>query len=218
LRLGLTLTSVLFAILTAACQPESVVDNAVTKSATPVAKATAAPEATPTVQPADSAGQTPPPQTGERKAPAISNIPFTTAPYKPSPSPTPDKNVPPPPKPKVVNGKIVQEWQAPPEAAKLVNPFKDDPEAVKLGRTYYMQRCEACHNKDGHGGGWMATSMAKSMRKLPTDLRSAMTQANTDGELFWKITHGNSPMPANRERFDDNQRWQIVTFLRTLKK
>ena len=42
-------------------------------------------------------------------------------------------------------------------------------------------------------------------------------QANTDGELFWKITNGRSPMPSHRIRFDDEQRWYIVAYLRTLK-
>jgi mono/diheme cytochrome c family protein len=51
----------------------------------------------------------------------------------------------------------------------------------------------------------------------PTNLASRMVQANSDGELFWKITNGRSPMPAHRVRFEDAQRWQIVAFLRTLK-
>jgi mono/diheme cytochrome c family protein len=130
-------------------------------------------------------------------------------------TPPPPPVIKPRPTPTIVmkDGKIVQQWQAPPEAASVANPFKGQAEAVKLGREYYMQRCEACHGKEGNGNGWMSSSIAKP----PTNLTSTMVQANTDGELFWKITHGRSPMPANHVRFTDEQRWQIVTFLRTLK-
>ena len=129
----------------------------------------------------------------------------------PKPTPTPKPRATPPVVMK--DGKIVQPWQAPAEAANLVNPFKGDAGAVKAGRELYMQRCEACHGKEGKGNGYMAAGILKP----PTNLASTVVQANTDGELFWKITNGRPPMPANRIRFTDEERWQIVNFLRTLK-
>ncbi len=76
-----------------------------------------------------------------------------------------------------------------------------------------MQRCAACHGQEGKGNG----IMSKTLLKPPTNLASQMVQANSDGELFWKITNGKSPMPANRIRFNDDERWYIVAYLRTLK-
>jgi mono/diheme cytochrome c family protein len=111
------------------------------------------------------------------------------------------------------DGKPVQEWQAPPEALSLNNPFKGKPDAARIGEGYYNQRCADCHGKRGQGNG----PMSRSLKKMPTNLASRMVQANSDGELFWKITNGRSPMPANRVRFDDDQRWYIVSFLRSLK-
>jgi len=113
----------------------------------------------------------------------------------------------------MVNGKIVQQWQAPPEAASETNPVKGQPDAVAIGRVYFLQRCSDCHGREGKGNGWLSPQLAKP----PTNLTSKVVQANTDGELFWKITNGKPPMPANRARFTDEQRWYIVTFLRTLK-
>ncbi len=137
----------------------------------------------------------------------------TTAPYKPTP--TPGDPFPPRPTPTLVvkDGKPVQEWQAPPEALALTNPMKGKPDAVRIGEALYGQRCADCHGKRGFGNG----PMSRSVRKQPTNLASKMVQGNTDGELFWKITNGRSPMPASRVRFDDEQRWYIVTFLRSLK-
>jgi len=112
-----------------------------------------------------------------------------------------------------VNGKIVQEWQAPEEALAMANPVKDHPDAVAKGREWYLQRCADCHGKQGKGNGWLS----KVVFKPPTNLASQMVQANSDGELYWKITNGRSPMPASRIRFTDEQRWEIVSYLRTFK-
>ena len=137
----------------------------------------------------------------------------TTSVYKPTP--TPGDPFPPRPTPTLVvkDGKIIQEWQAPPEALELSNPVKTRPDAARIGEALYSQRCLDCHGRKGYGNG----GMSRGLKKNPTNLASKMVQANTDGELFWKITNGRSPMPANRVRFTDEQRWYIVTFLRTLK-
>jgi mono/diheme cytochrome c family protein len=37
----------------------------------------------------------------------------------------------------------------------------------------------------------------------------------TDGEIFWKMTEGRKPMPSFKKQLTDEQRWQLVNFLRT---
>jgi len=157
-------------------------------------------------------------QPGEKKQ-MMGNLPVTVSPAKPALTPAPDP-FPPRPTPTVVvqNGKVVQQWQAPAEAASMTNPVKGRPDAAKIGREYYMQKCVDCHGKEGKGNGWMSAQTKRDGKPLPpTNLASQMVQANTDGELFWKITNGKSPMPAHRVRFDDEQRWYIVSYLRTFK-
>ena len=34
--------------------------------------------------------------------------------------------------------------------------------------------------------------------------------------VFWKISEGNSPMPAFQEAYNETQRWTLVTYVRTL--
>lgn len=157
-------------------------------------------------------------QPGEKKQ-MMGNLPVTVSPAKPALTPAPDP-FPPRPAPSVVmqNGKIVQQWQAPAEAVNLVNPVKGRPNAAQIGRDFYMQKCVDCHGKEGKGNGYMSALTKRDGKPLPpTNLASQMVQANTDGELFWKITNGKSPMPAHRVRFEDEQRWYIVTYLRTFK-
>jgi len=116
------------------------------------------------------------------------------------------------------NGKIKQQWQAPAEALSLVNPLKNSPDAATKGKEFYMQKCADCHGKEGKGNGWMSAMTKRDGKALPaTNLASKVVQANSDGELYWKITNGRSPMPAHRIRFEDYQRWAIVAFVRTLK-
>ncbi len=158
-------------------------------------------------------------RTGSNRG-TITNFPVTMTTAKSALTPEPDP-FPARPTPTVVmkDGKIVQSWQAPADAANLANPVKSNPDAVNLGRQYYMQKCADCHGKNGQGNGYMSNNLKRDGKPTPpTNLTSKVVQANTDGELFWKITNGKSPMPAHRIRFDDEQRWLIVSYLRTLKK
>ena len=39
--------------------------------------------------------------------------------------------------------------------------------------------------------------------------------AMTDGEIFWKISTGNRPMPSYKGQLSESDRWELVSFLRT---
>jgi mono/diheme cytochrome c family protein len=223
--------ALLIALFSAACKSDSpsVVSGSdqtaqANVKANPTTSASPAPATTPATvptTPVGPVGQTSPTSPGgaEEKRTMLGNLPVTVSPAKPPITPQPDP-FPARPTPAVVmdQGKIVQQWQAPAEAAKLANPVKDKPDAAKLGREYYLQKCADCHGKTGQGNGWMSGNTKRDGTPLPpTNLASQMVQANSDGELFWKITNGRSPMPAHRVRFDDEQRWYIVAYLRSLK-
>lgn len=185
--------------------------------ANPAGGAGLPPSAVPT-SPVGPVGQTTPTAQGERQE-MRGNLPVTVSSAKPALTPAPDP-FPARPTPTVVmtDGKIVQQWQAPADAAKQVNPFQGKADAVALGRELYLQKCVDCHGKEGKGNGWMGQALKREGKPLlPTNLASKVVQANTDGELYWKITNGRSPMPSHRVRFEDDQRWQIVSFIRTFK-
>ncbi len=38
----------------------------------------------------------------------------------------------------------------------------------------------------------------------------------TDGELFWKISHGRRPMPGFQNKLTEQERWELVDYIRTL--
>lgn len=95
---------------------------------------------------------------------------------------------------------------APASADKLKNPYAGQSEAAAdAGGRLYADTCSKCHGKTGQGTG-----------NVPA-LASGPTQSASDGDLFWFITKGdvNNGMPSWKA-LPKRQRWQIVSFLRTL--
>ena len=102
---------------------------------------------------------------------------------------------------------VGEKWQAPPEAAAKPNPESRNSAASAVGRKRYMRLCVTCHEEDGNG-----------QAKSAADLRCPVVQNLSDGALFWKLTNGNRTkgMPTF-ETLPENERWDLVVFLRTLK-
>ena len=103
-------------------------------------------------------------------------------------------------------------WVAPEAAAQTKNPLSSSGDVIAKGRTLYLDRCTDCHGKKGRGDG----SGGADLERKPTDLTAAQVQAQSDGSLFWKISQGRRPMPAYGRKLSDEQRWQVVHYLRSL--
>jgi len=57
----------------------------------------------------------------------------------------------------------------------------------------------------------------RSLPQKPANFTDeTMMRRVTDGELFWKITKGRSPMPPWQGRLSEAQRWELVNYLRML--
>ncbi|MBK9638072.1 MAG: cytochrome c [Bacteroidetes bacterium] len=105
-------------------------------------------------------------------------------------------------------------WVAPPSADSLINPFHDISEQYSAGKKLFEKVCWPCHNLNGEGNG----PAAINLKTKPKNLTSPSVQGQSDGVLFWKITNGRSDMESYRQMFTQKQRWQLVCYLRTLKK
>jgi len=86
------------------------------------------------------------------------------------------------------------------------NPLAGQHAAVVAGAKLYAANCSACHGATGQGSG-----------NIPS-LSHGPTQSVPDGEVFWFITTGSvgNGMPAWGS-LPEEQRWQIVTYLKSLK-
>ena len=90
------------------------------------------------------------------------------------------------------------------------------PGTVEKGRVYFAQLCVSCHGVRGDGlGEW-----AYRVTPYPADLRKARTQGRSDQMLFDIISDGliGTPMIGWKEQLTETQRWQLVTYMRTLVK
>jgi mono/diheme cytochrome c family protein len=104
-------------------------------------------------------------------------------------------------------------WIVPEQAKRVVNPLKPSEANLPEARRIYLDKCAECHGDGGKGDG----SQAKMYDPLPANLTDpAHMKSLSDGELFYKISEGHRPMPGFRKRFSEEQRWQLVLFLRSL--
>ena|ERR1700688_939651 len=104
-------------------------------------------------------------------------------------------------------------WIVPEEAKRVANPLKPSQANLPEARRLYEDKCSECHGDAGKGDG----SQAKMYDPKPSDLTDAAHMNSvSDGELFYKISQGHRPMPAFKKRYSDEQRWQLVSFIRSL--
>jgi glucose/arabinose dehydrogenase len=94
---------------------------------------------------------------------------------------------------------------APDSATELHNPYRGQPTAADEGRELYGVHCAVCHGGNGEGTG-----------NIPS-LAQGPVQLAADGEVFWFITKGSNDgaMPSWAS-LPERQRWQLVTYLKTL--
>ena len=85
-------------------------------------------------------------------------------------------------------------------------------EPVAMGRALYAQNCADCHGASGKGDG----KAGRDLDPAPTDLTGAEVAGLGEQALFNKISRGRKPMPAFRKLLSEEQRWQVVRYVRTL--
>ncbi len=106
----------------------------------------------------------------------------------------------------------LDEWVAPARAAKKKNPIAAEAVSLEKGKAVYIKECVSCHGDTGKGDG----SAVKDLEKKPNDLTLAKTLDQSDGALFWKITEGNKPMACYEKTLSEEDRWNVINYLRTL--
>ena len=104
------------------------------------------------------------------------------------------------------------EWIAPARAAKKKNPIPSSADSITAGTAVYTAQCLSCHGPAGHGDG----PAAKDLNPKPRNLSEPAIQSQTDGSIFWKLTEGKKPMPTFEKLLSENDRWNVINYVRTL--
>ncbi len=107
---------------------------------------------------------------------------------------------------------IQEEWKVPEKYENMKNPT--DPSVdLDIGKSLYNKHCKSCHGKEGYGDGTKADEVEGDLG----DFSTAEFQAQTDGALFYKTSFGREDMPEYTKKMpDDEERWLIVNYMRTL--
>jgi putative copper resistance protein D len=85
-------------------------------------------------------------------------------------------------------------------------------QSIAEGLRRVEDNCTPCHGVSGLGNG----PMAKTLPRQPADFSAPHTALHTGGDLYWWVTHGILPsgMPAFGEILSDDERWNVINFLR----
>jgi mono/diheme cytochrome c family protein len=103
------------------------------------------------------------------------------------------------------------DWKVPPTAVNRPNTVIANANTIAMGQKLYTSNCMICHGPSGKGDG----PGGAALEKKPADLGARIKAGETDGELFWKITEGRSPMLSWKGSLSETQRWELVTYIKT---
>ncbi len=102
-------------------------------------------------------------------------------------------------------------WVAPAGEKDKKNPLPADAQTIAQGKKVAEVNCVSCHGAKGKGDG----AAAVALNPKPADWTSAKVQAESDGEIFWKISTGRGAMPA-WNFLPERDRWALVRYIRSL--
>ncbi|MBC8259445.1 MAG: cytochrome c [SAR324 cluster bacterium] len=96
----------------------------------------------------------------------------------------------------------------------MKNPITDKVASAERGKGMYEKNCAKCHGLNGNGYGTVAHGFSTWPRQL---WAWNNTGAETDGYLFWYITNGRSDMPPWGLILSENERWDLISYIKTLR-
>ena len=96
-------------------------------------------------------------------------------------------------------------------------PAPADADALTRGAALYTQNCAVCHGEAGLGESEVGQQL-----NPPAAAIAHSSQMLGDDFLFWRVSEGgasepfNSGMPAWKEVLSEDQRWDVINYVRSL--
>lgn len=112
-----------------------------------------------------------------------------------------------------IKAQSAAEWTVPAKFKTMKSPVASSKQSISEGKDLFAKHCKSCHGSTGLGDGPKASSLDVSC----SDFTTKKFQANSDGDIFFKMSEGKGKMPSFKKLIpEDNERWSLVTYLRTL--
>lgn len=108
------------------------------------------------------------------------------------------------------------EPELPAEYRDLENPLPQDSATRNVGMRLFLNKgCAACHGSHADGRGPAARNLTPAPANFAT---GTILHEHTDAFLYWRISEGKhgTAMPRWDGVLTEQERWEIVTFLRSL--
>ena len=97
--------------------------------------------------------------------------------------------------------------------SELINPIDpEDRRAIRQGAELYRSFCSHCHGGGGNGDGEVGLHGFPA----PPSLLAAEAKDLPDGRIFHIITFGQKNMPPHAIQIDQEDRWKIISHIRSL--
>lgn len=110
--------------------------------------------------------------------------------------------------------RVQEPWVAPAYADTLVSPYLIEPLTLPQGQEVYTIYCASCHGHQGKADG-IGT---KDLKVKPLRFQDKKVSSQTNGAIFWKIREGRGDMPSFKDRLSEEQKWQMVEYIRDISK
>jgi mono/diheme cytochrome c family protein len=105
---------------------------------------------------------------------------------------------------------LSQDWLVPPDQSAISNPSEYNLENVKKGKEIYTRNCQSCHGDPGKNN-------PLALVPLPVDIASERMHANSEGDMFYKITTGRGIMPPFEAFIPEDDRWKLINYIMNFK-
>lgn len=93
-------------------------------------------------------------------------------------------------------------------------PVPSSTASIQRGQKLFSITCQVCHGKSGNG----LSPLTPYFSPPPADLTGAKVQGMTDAQIYKVVSQGFNVMPSMAENLGPSERWDVINYVRTLKK
>ncbi|MBK5275903.1 MAG: c-type cytochrome [Desulfuromonadales bacterium] len=99
------------------------------------------------------------------------------------------------------------------QGSELKNPVSPSPAALERGKALFATNCAMCHGITSAERG----PVGKKLKPPPPGLDHDLLQNRSDAHIYKAISLGFGRMPLFKAKLTQQERWELVNFLRTRK-
>ena len=97
-------------------------------------------------------------------------------------------------------------------------PFQITDADIAAGKNLFTINCAICHGDKGDGKGYLVRDNGGKFPAMPANFLSDDLKNSSDGRYYYAIMKGRNMMEPFYDKLDYKERWQVISYIRTLQK